>query len=245
MIKGENVRIMIGGKVVGFAESAQFTFAEDDASTKEFSDPWRTPYIKQSWDITGNAMIQDAGDVVRDLLNGKEKWEIGCLLRGRDHFVCLPVQNPARSSEQDLHRSPGPVWSEHEVPIIRMASHDNWNAAMFTDSECHTARRPLGLYMNQIGFPLFEFPEQRVARRKAHTHTGIIECRKRFDIVVVFVPERLIAVGKRKRFYFMSEMAKTGTQRQNRRRYSANIKHIAIRGNQYLHVSSFPIFVSF
>ena len=76
MIKGENVRIMIGDKVVGFAESAQLTFAEDDASTKEFSDPWRTPDIKQSWDITGNAMVRDAGDVLRDLLNGKEKWDV-------------------------------------------------------------------------------------------------------------------------------------------------------------------------
>ena len=76
MIKGEKVRIMIGDKVVGFAESAQLTFAEDDASTKEFSDPWRTPDIKQSWDITGNAMVRDAGDVLRDLLNGKEKWDV-------------------------------------------------------------------------------------------------------------------------------------------------------------------------
>ena len=76
MIKGENVRIMIGDKVVGFAESAQLTFAEDDASTKEFSDHWRTPDIKQSWDISCDAMVRDAGDVLRDLLNGKEKWDV-------------------------------------------------------------------------------------------------------------------------------------------------------------------------
>lgn len=76
MIKGENVRIMIGDKVVGFAESAQLTFAEDEASTKEFSDPWRTPDIKQSWDISCDAMVRDAGDVLRDLLNGKEKWDV-------------------------------------------------------------------------------------------------------------------------------------------------------------------------
>ena len=67
---------MIGDKVVGFAESAQLTFAEDDASTKEFSDPWRTPDIKQSWDISCDAMVRDAGDVLRDLLNGKEKWDV-------------------------------------------------------------------------------------------------------------------------------------------------------------------------
>ena len=76
MIKGEKVRIMIGDKVVGFAESAQLTFAEDDESTKEFSDPWRTPDIKQSWDISCDAMVRDAGDVLRDLLNGKEKWDV-------------------------------------------------------------------------------------------------------------------------------------------------------------------------
>jgi hypothetical protein len=76
MIKGENFKIMVEGKVVGMAESAQLTFAEDDASTKEFSDPWRTPDIKQSWDISCDAMVRDAGDVLRDLLNGKEKWDV-------------------------------------------------------------------------------------------------------------------------------------------------------------------------
>ena len=76
MIHGENFKIMIGDKVVGFSESAQLTFAEDDASTKEFSDPWRTPDIKQSWDISCDAMVRDAGDVLRDLLNGKEKWDV-------------------------------------------------------------------------------------------------------------------------------------------------------------------------
>ena len=79
MITGENVRIMIGGKVVGFAESAQFTFAEDDESTNEFSKHLSEPFthdIKQSWDISCGAMVRDAGDVVRDLLNGKEKWDV-------------------------------------------------------------------------------------------------------------------------------------------------------------------------
>ena len=76
MLAGENLRIMVGGQVVGMAKEAKFSIAEDDASTKEFSDPWRTPDIKQSWDITGNAMVRDAGDVLRDLLNGKEKWDV-------------------------------------------------------------------------------------------------------------------------------------------------------------------------
>ena len=76
MLMGENLRIMVGGQVVGMAKEAKLSIAKDEASTKEFSDPWRTPDIKQSWDITGNAMVRDAGDVLRDLLNGKEKWDV-------------------------------------------------------------------------------------------------------------------------------------------------------------------------
>ena len=70
------ISIMVGGQVVGMAKEAKFSIAEDDASTKECSNPWRTPDIKQSWDITGNAMVRNAGDVLRDLLNGKEKWDV-------------------------------------------------------------------------------------------------------------------------------------------------------------------------
>lgn len=76
MLMGENLRIMVGGQVVGMAKEAKLSIAEDEASTKEFSDPWRTPDIKQSWDISCDAMVRDAGDVLRDLLNGKEKWDV-------------------------------------------------------------------------------------------------------------------------------------------------------------------------
>ena len=76
MLAGGNLRIMVGGQVVGMAKDAKFSISKDDASTKEFSDPWRTSDIKQSWDISCDAMVRDAGDVLRDLLNGKEKWDV-------------------------------------------------------------------------------------------------------------------------------------------------------------------------
>ena len=76
MLMGENLRIMVGGQVVGMAKEAKLSIAKDEASTKEFSDPWRKPDIKQSWDISCGAMVHDAGDVLRDLLNGKEKWDV-------------------------------------------------------------------------------------------------------------------------------------------------------------------------
>ena len=70
------ISIMVGGQVIGMAKEAKFSIAEDEASTKEFSDPWRTPDIKQSLDISCDAMVRDAGDVLRDLLNGTEKWDV-------------------------------------------------------------------------------------------------------------------------------------------------------------------------
>ena len=76
MLRGENLGIMVDGKAVGLAKSGQITIAEDDIKLKKQSEPWRMPDIRQSWNITGNAMIMEPGDVVRDLLNDKQKWDV-------------------------------------------------------------------------------------------------------------------------------------------------------------------------
>ena len=67
---------MMGGKVVGMAENAKITVAEDEGSTKEWSDPWRTPYPTQSWDISGKAIFQKPSDVLRGLLGDKQKFDV-------------------------------------------------------------------------------------------------------------------------------------------------------------------------
>ena len=72
----ERIKIMMGGKVVGMAENAKITVAEDEGSTKEWSDPWRTPYPTQSWDITGKAIFQKPSDVLRGLLGDKQKFDV-------------------------------------------------------------------------------------------------------------------------------------------------------------------------
>ena len=62
-----NISIMVGGKVVGMMESAQLTYAEDDEpSTKELSDPWRTPSAQHSWDIECQAVV--SGDAISNVL---------------------------------------------------------------------------------------------------------------------------------------------------------------------------------
>jgi hypothetical protein len=58
---------MVGGKVVGMMENAQLTYADDDEpSTKEFSDPWRTPVTEKSWDIECQAVV--SGDAISNAL---------------------------------------------------------------------------------------------------------------------------------------------------------------------------------
>ena len=64
------ISIMVGGKVVGMMKSAQLTYAEDDEpSTKETSDPWRTPSAQHSWNIECQARVS-FGAIINEL-NGK------------------------------------------------------------------------------------------------------------------------------------------------------------------------------
>ena len=61
------ISIMVGGKVAGTMESAQLTYAEDDEpSTKEFSDSWRTPSAEHSWNIECQAVV--SGDAISNAL---------------------------------------------------------------------------------------------------------------------------------------------------------------------------------
>ena len=61
------ISIMVGGKVAGTMESAQLTYAEDDEpSTKEFSDHWRTPSAEHSWNIECQAVV--SGDAISNAL---------------------------------------------------------------------------------------------------------------------------------------------------------------------------------
>ena len=61
------ISIMVGGKMVGTMESAQLTYAEDDEpSTKEFSDHWRTPSAEHSWNIECQAVV--SGDAISNAL---------------------------------------------------------------------------------------------------------------------------------------------------------------------------------
>ena len=65
---GQGVRIMVGDKPVGFAKEGMLTYeVEDDGSTKD-SGAWENP-MRHSYEITGNVMVTDAGNPIRELLN--------------------------------------------------------------------------------------------------------------------------------------------------------------------------------
>ena len=62
------IRIMFGGKTVGFAKEGMLTYNnEDDGSTKD-SGAWDNP-MPHSFEITGEAVVTNVADSIRELLN--------------------------------------------------------------------------------------------------------------------------------------------------------------------------------
>ena len=64
---GQGIRIMVGDKPVGFAKEGMLTYnIEDDGSTKD-SGAWENP-MRHSYEITGEAVVTNVGDPIRELL---------------------------------------------------------------------------------------------------------------------------------------------------------------------------------
>jgi hypothetical protein len=65
----QGIRIMAGDKPVGFAKEGMLTCnTEDDGSTKD-GGAWRNP-MRHSYEITGEAVVSEVGDSIRELLEG-------------------------------------------------------------------------------------------------------------------------------------------------------------------------------
>ena len=110
-IKGENFKIMVGGQVVGMAKEAKFSIAEDEASTKEFSDPWRTPDIKRSFEITGNAIVAEPSQALRDMWND--------MMRGKmDVTIEQKVGKLPRKMKKALHSKRMSKWKQKVASYI-------------------------------------------------------------------------------------------------------------------------------
>lgn len=63
----QGIRIMAGGKPVGFAKEGMLTYnTDDDGSTKD-GGAWRNP-MRHSYEITGEAVVTNVGDSIRELL---------------------------------------------------------------------------------------------------------------------------------------------------------------------------------
>ena len=66
---GQGIRIMAGDKPVGFAKEGMLIYnTEDDVSAKD-SGAWERP-MRHSYEITGEAVVSEVGDTIRELLEG-------------------------------------------------------------------------------------------------------------------------------------------------------------------------------
>ena len=105
------ISIMVGGQVVGMTKEAKFSIAEDDASTKEFSDPWRTPDIKRSFEITGNAIVTEPSQALRDMWND--------MMRGKmDVTIEQKVGKLPRKMKKALHSKRMTKWKHKAASYI-------------------------------------------------------------------------------------------------------------------------------
>ena len=65
----QGFRIMVGDKPIGFAKEGMMTYSvDDDGSTKD-GGAWRNP-MRHSYEITGEAVVTNVGDPIRELLEG-------------------------------------------------------------------------------------------------------------------------------------------------------------------------------
>ena len=105
------ISIMVGGQVVGMAKEAKFSISEDDASTKEFSDPLRTPDIKRSFEITGNALVAEPSQAMRDMWND--------MMRGKmDVTIEQKVGKLPRKMKKALHSKRMSKWKQKVASYI-------------------------------------------------------------------------------------------------------------------------------
>lgn len=63
----QGIKIMVGDKPVGFAKEGMLTYSvDDDGSTKD-GGAWRNS-MRHSYEITGEAVVTNVGDPIRELL---------------------------------------------------------------------------------------------------------------------------------------------------------------------------------
>ena len=70
-IKAENFKIMVGGQVIGTARSGMLTYLD---TVERAEEPKHDDGFKQSWDITGNALVRegDLSDTLKDMMRGPQ-----------------------------------------------------------------------------------------------------------------------------------------------------------------------------
>ena len=67
------ISIMVDGQVVGMSAKPIHIVTENYTKAEAIAE---AADIKRSWDISCGALVQEPSQALRDLLNGKEKWDV-------------------------------------------------------------------------------------------------------------------------------------------------------------------------
>lgn len=101
VFKGQNLRVMIGGKCVAFATSCSFHVAQalDDSSTKDSTGDWSEQLPNgKSWDVSVDALFS-AGAVETNGLNGTQL--IDMLITGQKVTLVWAPTSGVKNREKD------------------------------------------------------------------------------------------------------------------------------------------------
>ena len=66
---GSKIKIMVGGQVIGTARSGMLTYLD---TVEKAEEPKHDDGFGKSWDITGNALVKDVGDTLKDMMQGPQ-----------------------------------------------------------------------------------------------------------------------------------------------------------------------------
>ena len=128
--------IMVGDKVVGLAKNVKLSIAEDEASTKEFSEPFRAETTNKSWKTTGSTIVNVSHDVLNDMFNGK-------------HDVAI-VTKPSRRLPRKMKKAHRSDYSRNTKWLRKVHNYIKRNLFHISDAEIQATINEHGLLETTI-----------------------------------------------------------------------------------------------
>lgn len=100
------IKIMMGGQVVGLSDKPIHIIPSNQTKAEPVIKPFGA---SKAWEISAQAMIQEPGDMLRDILNEKKKFDV---------IIRQEVGKLPRKMKKALHSNRMTKWKQRVVEYI-------------------------------------------------------------------------------------------------------------------------------